>query len=371
MAGSAQRSSIAILDDYHNIASSHFSRVPNLDITVFPDTLHPQFSEDDHEALVRRLQPFSVVSTMRERTPLPESVLQKLPNLKLLLTTALRNLSIPEKACADLGITYAGTTPPQAASGFARDAQARFSNTNEHTWALLLALAKNVPQDDFNVKTSSNGGWETSLVTGLAGKTIGLVGLGKLGAQAAVTASLGFGMRVVAWSENLTQGKADAAAAKAGLAPGSWRAVSKKELFEQSDMVSVHLILSDRSRGIIGMNELQAMKSSALFVNTSRGPLVDEKALLQVLEEGKIRGAALDVFEIEPLPRDSPFRSTKWGTEGRSQLVLSPHMGYSEIETMNEWYRQQAANVERWLKGEEVQNKILPAGSPQVRQSKA
>lgn len=372
MAVPSKQHSLAILDDYNNIARPYFAKIPNLTITEYPSTLHPLHSDSDHNALIERLKPHTIISTMRERTPLPASILTQLPNLRLLLTTGTRNLSIPETTTAALSITYAGTTPPAAATPEARTAKARFSTTNEHTWALLLALAKNIAADDANVKAQTHGGWQTSLVTGLAGKTLGLLGLGRLGAQAAITGALGFGMRVVAWSENLTQDRADAAAAQAGLPPGSFRvADSKHALFAEADVVSVHLVLSERSRGTVGRAELAAMKREALFVNTSRGPLVDETALLAVLKEGRIRGAALDVFDREPLPVDSEWRSMEWGLGGRSQLVLSPHMGYAEIETMHAWYEQQAANVERWLRGEEVVNRIVPLGEKGGKESKA
>ncbi|ETN46446.1 uncharacterized protein HMPREF1541_00630 [Cyphellophora europaea CBS 101466] len=366
MVASTQQHTLAILDDYHDIAKPYFAKIPNLSITTFPTTLHPQHSPSDHAALIARLSPFTIISTMRERTPLPASILTQLPNLRLLLTTGTRNLSIPEATVASLSITYAGTVPPPKPTHApvvptTKAASVGYSNTNEHTWALLLALAKNVPQDDYNVKARASGGWETALVTGLAGKTIGLLGLGRLGAQAAVTAALAFGMRVVAWSENLTQAKADAVAERAGLDKGAFRVTAtKRELFEVSDIVSVHLVLSERSVGVVGEEELWAMKEDALLVNTSRGPLVDEKALLAVLKKGAIAGAALDVFDVEPLPDDSEWRSTEWGKNGTSRVVLSPHMGYAETRTMHSWYEQQAVNVERWLNGDEVLNKILP-----------
>ena len=199
---------------------------------------------------------------------------------------------------------------------------------------------------------------------GLAGKKLGCLGLGRLGLQAAVTGSMGFGMEVVCWSENLTQEKADRASEGVGLERGRFRVVaSKEELFREADIVTVQLVLSERSRGIVGKKELEAMKKTALLVNCSRGPIVDEVALLECLKEGGIAGAALDVFSTEPLEGDSEWRSTEWGRNGRSRVVLSPHMGYVERETMEGWYQHQARNVERWLDGEEVLDRIVPEGS--------
>lgn len=358
MATSQQGHSLAILDDYHEIAKPYFSHIPTLSITSYPTTLHPTQSQADHDALITRLKPYTIISTMRERTPLPASILNQLPNLRLLLTTGNRNLAIDTSATVANNITYAGTVPPTSTDPFVRAAKSRSSTTNEHTFALLLALAKNIPADDHNVKTYAHGGWATALITNLAGKTIGLLGLGRLGAQAAIAASLGFGMKVIAWSPNLTQERADEVAKSVGQPEGAFRVVGKNELFETADVISVHLVLSERSRGTVGKEDLARMKKDALFVNTSRGPLVDEQALLQVLKDGKIGGAAVDVFDVEPLPEDSEWRSTDWGTGGRSRVVLTPHMGYAEKETMHDWYKQQAENVERWLKGEEVVGRI-------------
>jgi len=166
-------------------------------------------------------------------------------------------------------------------------------------------------------------------------------------------------MRVIAWSTNLTQEKADEQAQAQGLPSGSFEAVSSKpEFFRRADVVSLHNVLSERSRGIVGKTELDTMKSTALLVNTSRGPLIDEAALLEALNAGQIRGAALDVFDTEPLPVDSPWRTTAWGQDGRSEVILSPHMGYGEEEQLNGWYEELAENLQRWLDGEEVQTRM-------------
>jgi len=235
---------------------------------------------------------------------------------------------------------------------------------------LILGLAKDVARGDNVVKSpaasssdpnSNVGGWSTTLTFGLAGKTLGLLGLGRLGAQAGVTGHLGFGMNVIAWSTSLTQEKADEAAEARGLPKGTFHVVgSKKELFERADVLSVHYVLSDRSRGIVGKEELSQMKRNALLINTSRGPLIDEPALIEALEAGEIRGVGLDVFAVEPLPKDSAWRrEAYWGEGGRSSVLVSPHMGYVEEETMNDWYGQQAVAVEAWLGKGEVKGVIV------------
>lgn len=209
-------------------------------------------------------------------------------------------------------------------------------------------------EDDAALK-SDPGAWQSGLSMPLGGKVVGIVGLGKLGAQFARVCVLALGMRVVAWSSSLNQGRADEVARELGLEEGSITAVSKEELFRTADVVSVHYVLSERSRGLIGREELGVMKKDAVLVNTARGPIVDEEALLETLEKGGIRGTALDVFwKREPLEGDSRWRTTRWGTEGRSRVVLSPHMGYVNESTMEAWYAEQAADVERWIGGGEV-----------------
>ncbi|KPI38819.1 D-3-phosphoglycerate dehydrogenase [Cyphellophora attinorum] len=302
--------SLAILDDYHSIALKHFTDLhPTLPITLFPDTLHPLHSEQDHAALIARLKPFTIISTMRERTPLPASILTQLPNLRLLLTTGNRNLGIDEVAAYEAGVTYTGTVamgsiPPKGATeadlAEIKDLRGRYSATNEHTFALLLSLAKYIPSDDYRIKAQPTAPWQTDLVTGLAGKVFGCIGLGRLGAQAAITARLGFGMRVLCWSPNLKQERCDEVAKGVGLPAGTFKlAGSLKELMEGSDVVSVHVVLSPRSKGMLSARELSWLKPSALLINTSRGPLIDETALLDVCSRGAIRGVGLDVYERE------------------------------------------------------------------------
>jgi glycerate dehydrogenase len=355
---SSQLVKLAILDDYASISSAHFKSLQGqVQVDSFATTLNARVA-DDHSALIERLKPYTIISSMRERTQVPRSLLQELPNLKLLLTTGMRNAAIDMPACKDLGITVVGTAPK-------KNATKGYDATNEMTWALILGLAKDIARGDNVVKassTSSNdpnghvGGWQTTLTFGLAGKTLGLLGLGKLGTQCATTGALGFGMKVIAWSNSLTQEKADEGAASKGLPKGSFHVVgSKQELFEKADVLSVHYVLSDRSRGIVGKDELAAMKKNSLLVNTSRGPLIDEPSLVEALEAGKIRGVGLDVFDVEPLPKESHWRREGyWGEEGRGSVLVSPHMGYVEEETMHDWYEQQCAAVDAWINKKEV-----------------
>lgn len=234
-------------------------------------------------------------------------------------------------------------------------------STTQHAWALILGLSRNIAQDDFVVKS---GGWQTHLATNLLGKTLRIVGLGRLGAATARIGVLAWGMKIQCWSANLTQQKADDWCKEVGLPIESeigertFKVVKKGTLFEESDVVGIHDVLSARSIGIIGKKELDVMKPSALLVNTSRGPLINQEDLLDTLANGRINGAAINVFDIEPLPHDSPWRSQKWGTEGRSR-VITPHMGYVEEELINCWYEEQAENLERWLEGKELLNRLV------------
>lgn len=359
MTTSTSKPSLAILNDYANLLSPKLSHLePKLSVASIPRTFNIQ-KPADQALLIETLQPFTIVSTMRERTAFPASVLSQLPNLRVLLTTLRRNAAIDLRACAERGVLVAGTTGrgSEAHPNPADPAKlVNFQPTNEQTWALILGLAKRIADGHQSVRS---GGWEVGLSSGLAGKTIGILGLGRLGAQAARTAVLGFGMDVVAWSENLTQAEADQAAEKAGLAKSTYQVASdKRQLFQKADVLSVHYVLSDRSKGIVGGNELKAMKKDALFINTSRGPLVDEIALLDCLNEGRIRGAALDVFNTEPLSADSPWRTTDWGKNGTSHVLISPHMGYVEERSINAWYDETVENVERWLNGQDLKNQF-------------
>ena len=329
MSSSTSSPSIAILDDYGGIASKHFQSIPGLKVDSFPETLNPA-SEDGLKALADRLNPYTIVSTMRERTPFPSSLQSQLPNLKLLLTTGVRNASLDIATATSRGTVIAGTTgakPGHPDHSAKESTQAPpppgYDSTTQHTWALILSLCSRIPQDDAALKSNPQA-WQSGFSLALGGKTLGLCGLGKLGANAARIGAQAFGMNVIAWSENLTQEKADAAAENAGLPRGTFKAVSKAELFQNADVISMHYVLSPRSRGIVGEEELAMMKPTSVLVNSSRGPLIDEQALLSALQQGVIRGAALDVWWQEPLPANSPWRSYK----GKGELVMSPHMGY-------------------------------------------
>lgn len=349
---------LAILDDRQDIAARKLSHLESrVQITSFPETITLRNAEQV-KALIERLLPFNIISTMRERTSLPGEVVSALPNLKVILTTGMRNAAIDMKAGSERGIVVAG------AKGVGRSDRASsqqslgtgLDSTMQHTWALILGLARNIARDDACIK---HGGWESSFATGLTGKILGLLGLGNLGADTARVGVIAFGMNVVAWSSSLTQEAADEKAKKFGLPAGTFRVVgSKDELFQVADVLSVHYVLSERSRDIVSDRELAVMKPSALLINTSRGPLVNERALLSVLKAGKIRGAALDVYNIEPLPQDSEWRTTAWGRNGSSEVLLSPHMGYVEEGVMHRWYDETVENVERWLDGRDLLNRI-------------
>jgi len=307
---------IAILDDYQGVALrlADWASLPDCSVTVFRDTF------DHAEDLVARLAPFEVICLMRERTPFPSDLIERLPNLRLLLTGGMRNASIDLAACAEQGITVCGTPSTSAAAQVA--------------CALILALMRGVVADDRAVRA---GLWQTGLGQDLRGKTLGSIGLGRLGRQVAAFGKL-FQMRVLAWSQNLTP----AACAETGV-----EHADKMQLLRESDVVSIHLILSPRSRGLIGAAELAAMKSTAYLVNTARGPIVDEAALIAALVEGRIAGAGLDVYDIEPLPIDHPLRSL-------DNTVLLPHVGYVTEQNLAEFYTGMVENLHAWLAGKPI-----------------
>ncbi|KAK8004630.1 hypothetical protein PG989_004349 [Apiospora arundinis] len=354
---------IAVLDDYQQLSKPHFDRLRDAgyEVTTFTDTLlpynHPDTPQDVKDALVKRLEPFHIISTMRERTPFPADLVSQLPNLKLLLTTGKRNAALDVQACRARGVPVAGTDGGVKPRGP--------DSTTTHCVAMILALARNVAQDDAAMKA---GGWQTEAATELSGKVFGTVGLGRLGTSVGRIMSMAFGMKVVAWSSNLTQEAADAKAREAGLpveeedGEKTFRVVSRDELFRTADVVSVQVVLSERSRGLIGREDLSKMKKSALFINTSRGPIVNEPDLLEAANSGSIRGVALDVFALEPLPTDSPWRTTRWGEDGRARVLLTPHMGYVEEGTMASWYEKQVENILRWEKGEALQAEFADSG---------
>lgn len=380
---SPQPIKLAVLDDYHNIALQHFSHLPSsqVQVTVFNDTLpsytHPKTTDAERQALVERLRPFSVLSTMRERTAFPGELLRQLPNLKTILATGGKFESWDLATMKELGIAVCaapgkGRTDGKGSGQSPRSLPVKQGGghpTTQHVWALILALARNVAADDAVVKGKGGPkGWQTGLAMGLQGKTLGLVGLGRIGSHVARVGVLAFGMKILCWSANLTQEKADQLAEEAGLPvtgggmipddEKTFKLVSKEKLFRTADVISLHYVLSERSKGIVSTQELEWMNPSGLLVNTSRGPLVDEGALLDTLRHGRIRGAALDVFDIEPLPADSPWRNEDWDAQGKSRVLLTPHMGYVEEGTLTMWYEETAENLERLLEGRELLNVV-------------
>jgi phosphoglycerate dehydrogenase-like enzyme len=304
---------VAILDDYQDVALrlADWSAVRRrAEITVFNDHLA------DPAAVVERLHPFDVVCVMRERTPLSRDILQQLPRLKLIASTGPRNAAIDMRVAAERGIVVTAT-------GY------ESTPTIELSWALILASARHLAREAASVR---DGGWQTRIGTNLRGKCLGVIGLGNIGKEVARIA-LAFGMTVIAWSQNLTGEIASAAGATL---------VDKDALFRQADIVTIHLILSRRTSGLVGAAELALMKSTAWLVNTSRGPIVDEAALIEALQARRIAGAALDVFEIEPLPADHPFRSL-------DNVLATPHIGYVTEELYRTFYGDAAASIAAWL----------------------
>jgi phosphoglycerate dehydrogenase-like enzyme len=309
---------IAILDDYQQVAlqMTDWSVLPSdAEVQVFRDHLA------DQDAVVERLKDFEIVMAMRERTPFPRSLLERLPKLRLLTTTGMRNAAIDMQAAADCGVTVCGT------GGV-------IYPTAELTWGLILALLRHIPRED---RATRAGQWQVSMGIGLQGKTLGVIGLGNLGSQVA-TVGKAFQMSVVAWSQNLTAERAAQCGATL---------VSKDELLSQADLVTIHLVLSERTRGLLGARELALMKPTAYLVNTSRGPIVDEQALVEVLQKRTIAGAALDVFDEEPLPLDHPLRRLE-------NTVITPHIGYVTTETYRIFFDQTVENIQAFLKGTPV-----------------
>ena len=316
--------SVVVLDDFQDVALSVADWSPlagRADVVRHTDHL------DDADALAARLADADVVVAMRERTPFPAALLARLPRLRLLVTTGMANASIDLPAAAAQGVVVCGTAGGSAA-------------TAELAWALVLAVARDVVADDRAVRA---GRWQDHLGIELAGSTLGLLGLGRIGAAMARYAHA-FDMEVLAWSQNLTAERA---------AEHGARLVDKAGLFAGSDVVSVHLRLSDRTRGLVGPAELRLLGPGGRLVNTSRGPIVDEAALLAALSAGTIAGAALDVFDVEPLPVDSPLRSAP-------RTVLTPHVGYVSRQSYAAMYGQAVADVVAWLDGDPV--RVLSAG---------
>ncbi|HEY1723447.1 MAG TPA: D-2-hydroxyacid dehydrogenase family protein [Magnetospirillaceae bacterium] len=308
------RPRIAVLDDYQNAAREFvdWSRFEDrAEMTVFNDHI------TDTAAVIERLRPFSVICVMRERTPLTREILSQLTRLKLICSTAGRNASIDMEAAKELGIAVAHT-------GYTSH------GASELTWAAILGLVRQIPAEVASVQA---GGWQKTVGGDLEDRILGIVGLGNLGKRVAAVGKA-FGMEVIAWSRNITPERADAAGV---------RMVAKDDLFRLADVVTVHVVLSPQSHHMIGAHELGLMKPTAYFINTSRGPLVDEAALIEVLRARKIAGAALDVFETEPLPGDHPFRTLP-------NVLATPHIGFVTRSTYEIFFRDTVANIEAWLK---------------------
>lgn len=309
---------VAVIDDYQGpgAALDCWRKLPeDSEVAFFPDHV------SDTEALVERLAPFDAVIAMRERTPFPADLLARLPGLRLLITTGMNNAAIDIEAARARGVTVCGTRllPHPAA---------------ELTWALILELARRTGAEEASLRA---GGWQRGVGLDLAGSTLGLIGLGKLGARVA-TIGAAFGMRVLAWSQNLTAEQAAAVGATA---------VDKEELFREADFVSVHVRYSERTRSLVGARELALMRPAAYLVNTSRAPIVDHAALLAALREGRIAGAALDVYPVEPIPADDPILTAP-------NTILTPHIGYATQGNYTLAYTDAVEDITAYLTGKPV-----------------
>jgi phosphoglycerate dehydrogenase-like enzyme len=309
---------VAILDDYQGVALSLAdwkSLGPEVTVAAFQERLSGE------DLLAERLRDFEVIVAMRERTHFPRSLLERLPNLKLLVTTGMRNVAIDSKAAGELGIVVSGTgmlTPPTA----------------ELTWGLIIGLARHIPQEAQHMRS---GGWQTTIGVGVNGKVLGILGLGKLGSEVA-RVGRAFQMEVIAWSENLTAEHASSLGAAR---------VEKEELFRRADFVTIHLILSKRTRGLVTARELALMKPTSYLINTSRGPIVEERALIGALTERKLAGAALDVYDEEPLPPEHPLRKLE-------NVVLTPHLGYVTAENYRQCYGDAVEDIRGFLSGHPI-----------------
>jgi phosphoglycerate dehydrogenase-like enzyme len=309
---------LAILDDYQKVAlqmADWKSLGPAVTLDVFHDTL------SDQDALAERLQEFEIIVAMRERTPFRSALLERLGKLKLLVTTGVRNASIDLKAAAERGILVCGTDVVP-------------SSTVELTWGLVLALARHISREDEGMRC---GRWQTTVGIGLEGRVLGLLGLGNLGSRVATIGKV-FQMRVIAWSENLTAERASSLGVER---------VEKEELFRRADFLSIHMVLSKRSRGLVDAPELGVMKPTAYLINTSRGPIVNENALIAALQSRKIAGAALDVYDQEPLPADHALRRL-------DNVVLTPHLGYVTVENYRKMYGQAIEDIRAFLEGRPI-----------------
>jgi phosphoglycerate dehydrogenase-like enzyme len=309
---------IAVIDDWQDVARDV------VDWSVLDSLGEVTFEHDypaDNATLAERLGRYQVICVMRERTRFDEDLLKRLPNLKLLVTGGMRNAALDMQAAAKLGIKVCGTDSYKHAAP-------------ELTWALIMAATRNLVKEANALRA---GQWQQGLGGDLHGKTLGILGLGSIGQRVAQFGQV-FGMKVIAWSENLTAERAE----QAGVTH-----VSKQQLFEQADVLSVHLVLSERSRGLVDAQALGWMKPTALLVNTARGPIVDEAALIKALQKQQIAGAALDVFEQEPLPAMHPFRTL-------DNVLATPHVGYVSRQNYEQFFSQMIEDIQGWAAGEPV-----------------
>lgn len=309
---------IAVIDDWQDVARNV------VDWSELEDVGQVSFIHDypaDHDTLAQRLEAFEVICVMRERTRFDEDLLRRLPRLKLLVTGGMRNAALDFKAAAALGIQVCGTDSYKHAAP-------------ELTWALIMAATRNLVTEANALRA---GQWQQGLGGDLHGKTLAILGLGSIGQRVAQFGQV-FGMRVIAWSENLTAERA----AQVGVSY-----VSKQELFEQADVLSVHLVLSDRSRGLVDARALSWMKPTALLVNTARGPIVDEAALIKALQKRQLAGAALDVFDVEPLPPHHPFRTLE-------NVLATPHVGYVSQQNYQLFFSQMIEDIKAWTAGQPI-----------------
>ena len=309
----------AILDDYQKVAlkfADWSAIAKDVEVKVFNAPL------GDDSAVIKTLQGFAIVNMMRERTPFNRKVIEGLPDLKLLITTGARNNSIDLKACAEFGVTVCGT------AGFGNP-------TAAIAVGLMLEITRHIGFENARMKAGAP--WQVTVGHDLEGKTLGVLGLGKLGQRVAGVAKA-LGMKVIAWSQNLTPEKAK---------EGGTEYVSKEDLFRNADVISIHVVLSDRTRGLVRAKDLGLMKKTAYLINTSRGPIVEEKGLIAALNSKSIAGAGLDVFDIEPLPTDHPFRKM-------DNVVLTPHLGYVSEENYRTFYSGVVEDIRAWLDGKPV-----------------
>ncbi|HLI20093.1 MAG TPA: D-2-hydroxyacid dehydrogenase family protein [Stellaceae bacterium] len=309
---------VAILDDYQGIAlrlADWKSLQPEVQVEAFPEHIR------DVDELAKRLQAFECVVLMRERTALRRPLIEKLPNLKLVITTGMNNNSVDAAALAERGIVYCGT------DGLGH-------STAELTWGLIIDLFRNIPHEDHALR---QGRWQTRIGHGIKGKTLGIIGLGRLGTMVAGYGKA-FGMEVLGWSRSFNPEKATALGIKS---------VTKDELFARSDVITIHVSLSDSSRGLVGAADIARMKPSAYLVNTSRAPIVDEAALLAALKGRKIAGAAIDVFDDEPVTNGHPFFEL-------DNVVVTPHLGYAIEENFRVNYASAVENIRAFLDGKPI-----------------